>query len=81
MKYSIPITIFSHPSYDDIPSSGMECNWVSKSIASKSLFEWIFIEGDPEAGPNEFDFDLEKEFKKKWKLSRHETGGYGIEQL
>ena len=81
MKYSIPITIFSHPSYDDIPSSGMECNWVSKSIASKSLFEWIFIEGDPQAGPNEFDFDLEKEFKKKWKLSRHETGGYGIEQL
>tara|TARA_R100000773_G_C4188457_1_gene95270 strand:- start:282 stop:641 length:360 start_codon:yes stop_codon:yes gene_type:complete len=80
VKFCIPITLFSHPSYDSIPSKGMKCNWVSKSTASKALFDWVFEEGDPEQ-PKTFDFDLEKEFKKKWKLTRHETGGYSIEQL
>ena len=81
VKYSIPITLFSHPSYDNIPSKGIKCNWVSKSVASESLFNWLFIDGMPGAGVKTFDFDIEKEFKAKWKLIRHETGGYGIEQL
>ena len=80
-KYCIPVTLFSHPSYDSIPSKGLECNWVSKSVAAKALFEWIFIEGESSEGVNTFDFDLEKEFKAKWKLIRYDTGGYAIEQL
>jgi hypothetical protein len=83
-KYCIPITLFSHPSYESIPSKGIECNWLSKSIAAKSLFDWIFVdlgEGSYELEPKEFDFDLEKEFKVKWKITRLETGGYRVEQL
>jgi hypothetical protein len=81
VKRCIPVLLFSHPSYEDIPSKGMKCNWISKSVASKLLFEWIFIEGEPEEGMHTLEFDLEKEFNKKWKLTRHETGGYGIEQV
>jgi hypothetical protein len=81
IKYCIPVTLFSHPSYENIPSKGLECNWVSKAVAAESLFKWIFVEGDPEKGVHEFDFAIEKEFKAKWKLTRYETGGYAIEQL
>ena len=81
VKFCIPITLFSHPSYESIPSSGMKCNWVSKSVAAESFFNWVFIDGMPGAGVKTFDFDLEKEFKAKWKLTRLETGGYRIEQL
>ena len=31
--------------------------------------------------PKTFDFDIDKELNAKWKLIRHETGGYAIEQL
>lgn len=77
-KYSFPITVFSHPSYESIPSSGLECNWVSKSVAALHLYAWIY-QTDGEI--RTFDFDLEKELKKKWKIVRHETGGYALEQL
>ena len=80
-KYCIPVILFSHPSYDSIPSSGLKLDWMSKSVAARKMFEWLWPNGDPHEGVRTFDFDLEKEFKKKWKLSRHETGGYGIEQL
>jgi len=80
-KYCIPITLFSHPSYESIPSKGLNMDWVSKSVAAKALFEWMFVEGEPDEGVHIFDFPIEKEFNKKWKLIRHETGGYAIEQL
>ena len=79
-KYTIPITLFSHPSYDNIPSKGIKCNWQSKAVAAELLFDWVFEDGLPEH-PKTFDFDIEKEFKAKWKLTRHETQGYAIEQL
>ena len=79
-KYCIPVILFSHPSYDSIPSKGLSMDWVSKSIAAKSLFNWVFEDGLPEH-PKTFDFDIEKEFTAKWKLTRLETGGYRIEQL
>ena len=50
MKYCIPVTLFSHPSYDSIPSKGLQCNWVSKSVAAKALFNWMFVEGEPSEG-------------------------------
>ena len=79
-KYSFPITLFSHPSYDSIPSKGLSMDWVSKSKAAESLFDWMFEDGLPEQ-PKTFDFDIDKELSAKWKLIRHETGGYAIEQL
>jgi hypothetical protein len=80
VKYCIPIILFSHPSYESIPSKGMKCDWLSKSIAAKSFFDWIFEDGLPDH-PKTFDFDIDKELQSKWKLSRLETGGYRIEQL
>ena len=80
VKYCIPITLFSHPSYDSIPSKGLSMDWVSKSKAAESLFDWMFEDGLPEQ-PKTFDFDIDKELSAKWKLIRHETGGYAIEQL
>jgi hypothetical protein len=78
-KISFPVTVFSHPSYESLPKKGIECNWVSKSVAAKHLYCWIYNE-DGEI--RTFDFDLEKEtYGAKWKLSRHDTGGYAIEQL
>jgi hypothetical protein len=81
VKFCIPITLFSHPSYDDIPSKGIKCNWMSKATVAEQLFNWIFIDGMPGAGEKTFDFDIEKEFNAKWKLIRHETKGYALEQL
>ena len=84
-KFCIPIILFSHPSYESIPSKGMKVDWLSKSRASQDIFFWIYdkarYNSDGELQVNTFDFDLEKELKKKWKLTRHDTGGYGIEQL
>ena len=79
-KWCIPVTIFSHPSYESIPSKGLQCNWVSKCMAARLLFDWIFKEGDP-SKPRTFDFKIEDEFKTKWKLIRHEVGSYALEQL
>lgn len=78
-KISFPVIVFSHPSYESISKKGIECNWVSKSVAAKHLYCWIYKE-DGEI--RTFDFDLEKEtYGAKWKLCRHDTGGYSIEQL
>jgi hypothetical protein len=76
-KYSFPITVFSHPSYDSIPKAGLQMNWESKSVAAQSLWNWIYTKGEI----NTFDFDIEKEVYVKWKLSRHESGGYFLDQL
>ena len=81
LKYCIPITLFSHPSHESIPSKGMKCNWVSKSIAAARLFDWIFTNGQPDEGVKTFEYDLDKELTHKWKLTRHETGGYSVEQI
>jgi len=76
-KYSFPITVLSHPSYDSIPKAGLKMNWESKSVAAQSLWNWIYTKGEI----NTFDFDIEKEVYSQWKLSRHESGGYFLDQL
>ena len=77
-KYSFPIDLFSHPSYESLPKAGMFCYWESKSVAAKNLYDWIC---DENGAIRVFDFDITKEVYRKWKLCRHETGGYGIEQI
>lgn len=77
-KYSFPILLLSHPDYPNLDiARPLKCNWVSKSVAALHLYAWIYgTDGEVRT----FDFDIEKELKKKWKVIRHETGGYALEQ-
>ena len=77
-KYSFPIIILQHSSYQSIPKKGIECKWQSKSIAAKGLFDYMF---GPEHKMREFDWDVNAMFKGNWKLHRTETGTYQLEQL
>ena len=77
-KFSFPITLFSHPSYESIPSKGMTMTWESKSVAALNLFAYIY-QTDGEI--RTFDWDVEAEFKGKWKLHRTDSGTYQLEQL
>jgi len=77
-KYSFPITLFSHPSYESIPSKGMSMTWESKSVAALNLFAYIY-QTDGEI--RTFDWDVNAMFEGKWKLHRTDSGTYQLEQL
>ena len=77
-KYSLPITLFQHPSYESLPKAGIEMKWESKANACQALYNYIYDAPDV---MKEFDWDVSKEFTKSWKLHRFETGGYQLEQL
>ena len=77
-KYSFPITLFSHPSYETIPSKGMDMTWESKSVAAINLFAYIY---QTDGEMRTFDWDVDKEFTGKWKLHRTDSGTYQLEQL
>ena len=70
-KCSFEVTLFSHPSYDSIPKSGIETVWESKSVCATQLLT---------AASQGLD-DLTKALKEKWKLIRSEEGVYFLEQL
>ena len=73
-KYSIPVVILSHPSYESFP---VETTWQSKSGAAELLYYYFFtVEGEPKT----FDWDVNKEFEGKWNLIRFEDGRYKLEQ-
>ena len=77
-KISFPITLFSHPSYESIPSKGMTMTWESKSVAALNLFAYVYqTDGDVRT----FDWDVEDQFLGKWKLHRTDSGTYQLEQL
>tara|TARA_R100001530_G_scaffold126936_1_gene95972 strand:+ start:67 stop:414 length:348 start_codon:yes stop_codon:yes gene_type:complete len=75
-KYSFPILLLSHPDYPNLDKP-LKTKWESKSKVAEHLYNWIYDEGKIRT----FDFKLEKEVYCKWKLTRHETGGYAIEQI
>ena len=77
-KYSLPITLFQHPSYESLPKAGIEMKWESKANACQALYNYIYDAPDV---MKEFDWDVSKEFTKSWKLHRFETGGYQLEQM
>jgi hypothetical protein len=77
-KYSFPIILLQHPSHESIPKTGIEMKWESKSNAADTLYHYIHLTGGE---MKEFDWDVNKEFTKKWKLHRFETGGYQLEQM
>ena len=71
-KYSFPIVLISHDSYDTLP---IKCNWESKSMVAKEIFEvW---------GKSGKEHDaFHKAYKEsKWQLTRFDTGSYWLDQL
>ena len=70
-KCSFHVTLFSHPSYESIPKTGIETIWESKSQCAEQLLT---------AASQGLD-DLTKALKEKWKLIRSEEGTYFIEQI
>ena len=71
-KFSYPILIYSHPSYESIPKEGIESVWQSKSQASENLFTAL------ESGID----NLTKAFnEERWELIRSQEGVYFLQQL
>ena len=66
-KYSFPITLLSHPSYDTLP---IKCNWESKCMVAKELYNaYTQVDSD----------DAQKLFlgaynKSNWVLTRFDNG-------
>jgi len=81
-KYSFPITLLEHPSYESIPRAGIQIDWQSKCGAAEQVFFYIYERNeDGTAGEMKtFDWDVEKEFNGAFKLHRFETGTYKLEQ-
>ena len=69
-KYSFPIILISHDSYDSLP---IKCNWESKSMVAKEIYE-VFNKGES----TEFIAAYEKS---EWQLTRFDTGAYWLDQL
>lgn len=70
-KYSFPITLLSHPSYETLP---INCNWESKCMVAKEIYHEYTKD------------DVKKEFhaaynNSEWKLTRFDNGSYWIDQL
>jgi hypothetical protein len=71
-KFSYPIIIYSHPSYESIPKAGIESVWQSKSQASENLFTAL-SQGIKELS---VAFDVGR-----WELIRSQEGVYFLQQL
>tara|TARA_R100000655_G_scaffold8628_2_gene22335 strand:- start:154 stop:483 length:330 start_codon:yes stop_codon:yes gene_type:complete len=69
-KYSFPILLISHDSYDSLP---IKCNWESKSMVAKEIYE-AHKKGDNKRF-------LEAYQDSKWQLTRFDTGAYWLDQL
>jgi hypothetical protein len=71
-KFSYPILIYSHPSYESIPKEGIDSVWQSKSQASENLFSAL------ESGID----NLTKAYNEdKWELIRSQEGVYFLQQV
>jgi len=86
-KYSFPIVLLSHPSYDNIPTSGLKMDWQSKSKAAEGLFYWMYDETKLTVADQHtpqlrtWDIDMSKELNGIFKLHRGESGSYLIEVM
>ena len=77
-KYSFPIVLLSHPSYDSIPKKGIEMKWQSKSKSAEGLFWGMYEEGEEEPVMKVFDHDMSKDLNKTMELHRFETRTYQL---
>jgi len=76
-KFSLPIILLEHPSYESISKAGIEMKWETKCNAAHDTYHYIY---DHDNEMKTFDWDVEKEFTSMWLLHRFETGGYQLEQ-
>ena len=71
-KYSFPIVLISHDSYDSLP---IDCQWESKSIVAKEVYNAYITVVDKHK-------DFKEAYKKStWQLTRFDTGSYFLDQL
>ncbi len=68
-KYSFPILLVSHPSYETLP---INCNWESKCQAAKELYNGYHTN----VGGN----FIEAYNNSDWVLTRFDNGAYWIDQ-
>ena len=81
-KFSFPITLISHPSYETLP---LKMDWQSKCQSAKQLYKGMEHANDlatqlPAKDSIEFHEKLEKHYNKStWRLDRFDTGAYWLE--
>ena len=71
-KYSFPIVLISHDSYDTLP---IDCNWESKSRVAKEVYEAYHNKYETR------DIFIRAYESNKWQLTRFDTGAYFLDQL
>ena len=69
-KYSFPIILISHDSYDSLP---IKCNWESKSMVAKEIHV-AYNKGDNKEFIKAYE-------KSEWQLTRFDTGAYWLDQI
>jgi len=72
-KYTFPISLLSHDSYDSFP---IKCDWESKSIVAKELYNVYHKKEDTK----EYAAFLRAYSKSEWRLTRFDNGSYWIDQ-
>ena len=83
-KYSFPITLLSHPSYDTLP---LNMDWQSKCQSAKQVYKGMEHANDlatqlPAKDSIDFHKKLKKHYKDStWQLDRFDTGAYWLEVL
>ena len=71
-KYSFPITLISHPSYDTLP---LNMDWQSKCQSAKQI--WNILNS---VDTSDFNKRAIKHYKEStWILTRFDTGAYWLE--
>ena len=77
-KYSFPITLISHPSYDTLP---LDMDWQSKCQSAIQLFKGLEKHLMKQVEKmTKFDKELEKHYmNSNWVLTRFDTGAYWLE--
>ena len=71
-KYSFPISLLSHDSYDSFP---IKCDWESKSQVAKELHDVYHNTQDTP----EYAAYLRAYSKSEWVLTRFDNGSYWID--
>ena len=76
-KYSFPIVLIEHPSYDTLP---LNMTWQSKCQSAKQLYNGLEKHLEKKLDLTEFDKKLKKHyFGSSWILTRFDTGAYWLE--
>ena len=77
-KYSFPIVLIEHPSYDTLP---LNMTWQSKCQSAKQLYNGLEKHLMKQVEKmTKFDKELEKHYmNSNWVLTRFDTGAYWLE--